>query len=439
MFHVNEILHSCNHRVTRSDLSFSLGGWRDPGMGCLFAVAGAITARPSVESGGPGKEVLRSLRETVTWSASRSLKDREEDNSNQEDKEMKKHLLTSTACLALVLVTVFPVFATPAFKFAVIADPHMSVPGPNSPDSGTKMFKESVELLQSAIEDVNKAGDIDFVVALGDLTKDAEPWNVDRFKEVMDDLKMPYYVVLGNHDISPVDTHKSKRDPGVTRSTMIWTFQGHGYNGPSTHWGADPVPGVHLIGLDTTITGDWGGRVTNEGLRFLDKDLYANRGKFTILILHHQLLPYTKGEETGENDFDKFVIYNAKEVRDVLSKYPQVAMTLSGHRHISTRYKFENDIAYFTCPSTMTWPMRYIVFEVDDTGISYKTHNVPCSTQVWERAKQNALNTKVTQWPRTSETPNTPEGNQKLLSQLAGEEYKDGRIPLSSQLAEAVR
>lgn len=352
---------------------------------------------------------------------------------------MKRAVKLLAIIAALALIVVQPAQAGSKFKFAVIADPHMSVAGPNSPENGTKMFKQSVELLQSTVQDINKAGDIDFAVVLGDLTKDSEPWNVDRFKEVMAELNMPYYVVLGNHDVSPVDINKSQRDPGVSRATMIWAFQGHGYNGPSTHWSTDPLPGVHLVGLDTSMTGDWGGRLTKEGLRFLDKDLYANPGKMTVVVLHHQLQPYTEAEVTGDNDFDKFVAYNAEEVKNVLNKYPQVAMTLSGHRHLSTRYKIEGNTAYFTCPSTMTWPMRYVVFEVDDTAMNYVTKNVPCEASVWETAKQNCFNSKVTEWPRTSDTPNTPEGNKKLEALMLGEESKDGRIPLNSQLAAAIK
>ena len=352
---------------------------------------------------------------------------------------MRKSLLVIAACMSLLIFGVGIAYAAPSFKFAIISDPHMSVAGPNSPESGTKMFKESVNLLQAAVDEINKAGDIEFVVVLGDLTKDAEPWNVDRFKELMGELNMPYYVVLGNHDISPVDTHKSQRDPGVTRSTMMWTFQGHGYNGNNPHWSLDPVPGVHVVGLDTSITGDWGGRLTKEGLRFLDEDLYANRNKLTLVVLHHQLLPYTPAEETGDNDFDKFVAYNADEVRAVIEKYPNVAAAFSGHRHLSTRYKVNNDIAYFTCPSTMTFPMRYMICEFNENGLTYETKNVPCSADVWEQAKQNALNTKVTEWPRTSDTPNTPEGNEKLLTQLMGEDSKNGNIPISSKLEAAIR
>ncbi|BAP56183.1 metallophosphoesterase [Thioploca ingrica] len=87
-------------------------------------------------------------------------------------------------------------------------------------------------MLQSTVKAINKVDDIDFVIVLGDLTKDAEPWNVDRFQEVMDELNMPWYVILGTNDISPVDTQATAQEPGVTHATMISTFQGHGFNGP---------------------------------------------------------------------------------------------------------------------------------------------------------------------------------------------------------------
>ena len=326
-------------------------------------------------------------------------------------------------------------WAFSSFRFAVLSDPHLSVAGPDSPANGVKMFKDSAALLQSAINEINREKNIDFVLVLGDLTKDAEPWNVDRFKEVMDELRMPYYLILGNHDISPIDTSVRKKSPGVTRATMIWTFQGHGYQGPAENWSLDPVPGVHLVGLDSVMTGDWGGRLSDKAIAFLDRDLYANQGKLTIIMLHHQLQPYTRAAETGENDFNKFVLYNAGEVKELLSHYPQVAMTLSGHRHLSTRYKLENSIAYFTCPSTVTWPMRYVVFSVDNSAITYTTHDVPAASEVWEQARTNAFNVKVTQWPRTSETPDTPEGNRRLAKIMKAEDQKDGQIPLVRVMA----
>lgn len=318
------------------------------------------------------------------------------------------------------------------FKFAVISDPHISVfESSKSPTNEVKMFKDSVSLLESTVKEINKIPDIKFVCVLGDLTKDAEPWNVDKVKEILDRLQVPYYVVLGNHDVSVVDSHLKNMGPSVTRSTMIWTFQGHGFTGPNRWWSLDPLPGVHLIGLDSTMIGDWGGYIDNQQLKFLEKDLQNNKSKFTIVMLHHQLLPYTKAEETGENNFNKFVLYNSEQVREVLEKFPQVAVVLSGHRHISTRYKMEKGIAYFTCASTVTYPMRYTIFEIKDWKLTYTTKDVPCDQKVWEEARKNALNTNINTWPRWSAHPKTPSGDRSLFEELEGPSFQRGFVSLT--------
>lgn len=85
--------------------------------------------------------------------------------------------------LVLLSLFVFPQLSSAQkhfepFKFAVIADPHMSVPSENSPANGTKMFKNSVELLEATINEINKQKDIDFTVVLGDLT--TEVWETAK-------------------------------------------------------------------------------------------------------------------------------------------------------------------------------------------------------------------------------------------------------------------
>jgi 3',5'-cyclic AMP phosphodiesterase CpdA len=338
-----------------------------------------------------------------------------------------KRLWLISSFWAIVTVSWAP--AIYAFTFAVISDPHISVASPDSPKNNTRMYKYSVELLQSTVEQINQRGDVDFVVVLGDLTKDAEPWNLDRFQEIMEAFEMPWYVVLGNHDLSPIDTG-AKRDPGVPRATMIWALQGHGFSNVSPHWSLDPLGDVHLVGLDSSLVGDWGGRISRQGLRFLERDLAANPGKLTIILLHHQLQPYTTAQRTGENGFDKFVLYNAEAVKGILKRHPQVAMTLSGHGHLSTRYLQEDHIAYFAMPSTVTWPMRYVIFEIKGETISYRTYDAPCKPETWEEAKRNAMAVDEKSWPRTSETPNTPEGNRKLEEMIGSESTRQGEIRL---------
>ncbi|HIP99794.1 TPA: hypothetical protein EYH33_04580, partial [Candidatus Bipolaricaulota bacterium] len=61
--------------------------------------------------------------------------------------------------------------------------------------------------------EANKIPGLDFVLVPRDSTLGTKLWNIDAVKAVLDELKVPYYVILSNHDISPVPT---KSRPDVT-------------------------------------------------------------------------------------------------------------------------------------------------------------------------------------------------------------------------------
>lgn len=100
-------------------------------------------------------------------------------------------------------------FAFERVKFAVISDPHLSLPAVNT-ENRVKIEDYSVELFREAIEVVNSIHDLDFVLLLGDLTKDAEPWNIDLLREMLEEVKVPVFAVLGNHDVSPIPVKGSE-------------------------------------------------------------------------------------------------------------------------------------------------------------------------------------------------------------------------------------
>jgi len=69
------------------------------------------------------------------------------------------------------------------FKFAVFADTHYS-------------YHE----LDEAIVNVNLRKDIDFVIVNGDIADHGYLKEYELFHETMDDLKVPYLTIIGNHD-----------------------------------------------------------------------------------------------------------------------------------------------------------------------------------------------------------------------------------------------
>jgi|GEM_PF-457431 len=337
-------------------------------------------------------------------------------------------------CLFMI-VLIFPWTANgfERVKFGVIADMHMGMAVEGIQDE-FKMTVSSVDLLRSAVEEFNKIPDLDFVVACGDLTLDAEPWNLEILKAVMDELRAPYYIVLGNHDLSPVPMPREFPGPpparGVTRSAFVWAFQGHGYKGPEFWWSLDPIPGLHLIGLDTNVPGSWGGHIVGAELKWLDQDLYSNRDKLTIVFAHHNFVPWHKDDESMKwKSYANFVVDNTAEARAIFEKYPQVSFVMSGHRHIGLRYKKVNDIYYIVHPAVCSYPMRYTVYTLTSDELSWVSRDVPASKDIWKRAKENVIGTPG-EWWRCSDHPAGPEGDTKMLKFFEAKEYLTGKVPV---------
>lgn len=75
-------------------------------------------------------------------------------------------------------------------KFIIVGDPHVT----------SKISDDSTERLRLVVNFVNKL-DIDFIIFIGDMTKDGTYKSNKIVKDILKNMKKPYYVVAGNHDI----------------------------------------------------------------------------------------------------------------------------------------------------------------------------------------------------------------------------------------------
>ena len=82
-------------------------------------------------------------------------------------------------------------------------------------------------LTENTIAEINKIPDLKFVLLSGDLTQDAEPWNIDALRKILDGLKVPYYVTLGNHDLSRVPHEKKDQPITLSKYTVAGAFIGN--------------------------------------------------------------------------------------------------------------------------------------------------------------------------------------------------------------------
>lgn len=89
------------------------------------------------------------------------------------------------------LLLQFPVeaFSVSPFKFAVFSDLHIAID--NSQPTAD---------LQSAINEINAALDVEFVLVSGDITQLGDSLSLVKAKQMLSKLHVPYYITAGNHD-----------------------------------------------------------------------------------------------------------------------------------------------------------------------------------------------------------------------------------------------
>ena len=89
----------------------------------------------------------------------------------------------------LLLSALFSFAQTKPFRFAFISDTHIGSPNGNAEED-----------LRRTVEDINGMHDISFVVLTGDITELGKNTELLLAKKILDNLRVPYYIIPGNHD-----------------------------------------------------------------------------------------------------------------------------------------------------------------------------------------------------------------------------------------------
>jgi len=268
-----------------------------------------------------------------------------------------------------------PVVPRPPVTFAVLAGSYYSAGDGKVVEAA--VVEESGELLRRAVADVNARENVDFVLVAGDLLAGAEPLSLDRARAMLEELRDPYFVVLGDYDgPAPLQAKdgggeavtgaEASKPPagggGVSRSTVLWTFQGRGIDGPQGYWVRKVPPGVVVVGLDTVDPGRRAGHVDARQLAWLDETLTAYQGQMVVVVGHHGLVPLHPLDEGAV--WSHLLVDNAAEVREVLERHPNVVMVVTAHHHFAGG-RIAGRIVYLASPSISVWPMAYHLVRVD--------------------------------------------------------------------------
>lgn len=238
---------------------------------------------------------------------------------------MKKFHILLLVCFFLISCVVL---ATEPFRFALLTDLHISTTNP-----------QPSEDLKYAVNDVNSLKDIDFVLVSGDVSNQGDTASLKEARQLLKKLKMPYYIVPGNHDIR-------WSEPQATNFKKVF--------------GADKFRFTHkgylFIGFTTApLTKSTNGIIQKEDIDWIQTVLEKSGTSMPFFAVTHYPL------QTGDVD-------NWKELTDIFKKY-NVQAVLGGHYHRNVLLNYDG-IPGIVCRSTLraSNPVGgYSIFSVSDS------------------------------------------------------------------------
>jgi len=196
-----------------------------------------------------------------------------------------------------------------AFVIAQISDLHISVEG-----EGPDERYQTADHLVRAIEVLNRVEPRpDLVVASGDLVDKASPEEYQRLRGLLEPLKVPLYLMVGNHD---------------SRDNLSSEFSDHAYlpREGFMHYTIEDQP-LRIICLDSMKPGHISGTMCAERLTWLDEQLSEQPDRPTFVFIHHP--PFT----SGLAPMDKHGFDAGDQLAAVIVKHSQVVRVAGGHLH----------------------------------------------------------------------------------------------------------
>lgn len=201
---------------------------------------------------------------------------------------------------------------------ALVADPQVS----------NYMF-ERYPVFTAACEDLHNAKcDIDALIAAGDITENGFAVEYQLVHDGFAGMDTRYIIASGNHDIRLRNYKNSLKSFAQLNNSL------NGDNAVDSYYFSQRVNGYKVIVLGSDKTEMEQFYLSDAQLEWLDDEVKAEKGKPTIVVLHHTL----KDTHNEKNAFGSItgaggsVGDQSIVIKKILSKYKNVFL-ITGHLH----------------------------------------------------------------------------------------------------------
>jgi len=211
--------------------------------------------------------------------------------------------------------------AASPFSFVQISDSHIGFTRPENPDvAGT---------LRKTIEDINALPNQPaFVVHTGDVTHLSKTTEFDDAKQLLGTLRAPLIVLPGEHDV--IGSSKN-------------FFANFARTDAPSGWFSFDQGGIHFVSLVNVFNFEIDGKLGQEQIDFVEKDLAAQKKSTPIVVFGHVPL-YALYPEWGWTTED------GTKVLALLRRFDAVTV-LNGHIHQIIQHT-EGNIRFATAAAT---------------------------------------------------------------------------------------
>lgn len=251
---------------------------------------------------------------------------------------MKKNIIITLLSLLLLQNSVFAA----VIKFVQVADSHFR----------TKDAYRA-EVLENTVRDINKEKDIAFVVFTGDNIDSPHEEYLPEFMKIINKLNVPYYIVIGNHDVFKNNGLSKAHYLEIVRDNNFF----YKYKKPNYVFQKDGFVFIVVDGAKEIIPGSIG-YYKEDTLKWLDKQLKKYKNNPVIILQHFPLIA-TKEVKTHE-------VYQKEKYLDLLDSHDNVVSIIAGHLHFNSEI-MRNGVYHITSPTLLSEPPVYKVITVSTT------------------------------------------------------------------------
>lgn len=254
---------------------------------------------------------------------------------------LKKFLI-----LCLMLLSTNTAFSK-EIRIIHITDSHLET---SNQETSKQDNTTSEQILINTIKDVNKIKGTTFAIFTGDNIDKPNPEDLKMFLKIANKLNCPYYVVIGNHEISKYQHFLKKDYMNIVRK---YSKNCH-FKEPNYVFKKKGMVFIVVDGVKEVIPGT-AGYFKEDTLKWLDRTLKKYKNKNVVIFQHFPIeAPFFYKTHTT---------FDADGYKTILDKHSNVISIVSGHYHANSE-KMIDGIYHINTPSLLEKPHEYKVIDI---------------------------------------------------------------------------